>query len=94
MGIKVTFDNVSIDGEELKRIVKEAVKEALHEQSEMLHNPNNEELLTQKQAAELLQVTTATIIRWQRIGELPVTRVGRSVRYRKSDLLGLKDKKK
>lgn len=88
MGIRVT-----IDKDDLKEVVKEALRDVLREEKELLSNTNGDELLTQKQAAELLQVTTSTIIRWQNSGELPVTRVGRAVRYRRSDLLGLKKEK-
>lgn len=83
---------LSIEDEQLKKLIKQAVREVLKEEQELLSNTTGEELLTQKQAAELLQVTVYTIIRWQNSGELPVVRVGRAVRYRKADVLGLKEK--
>ncbi|WP_347160167.1 helix-turn-helix domain-containing protein [Pontibacter chitinilyticus] len=45
------------------------------------------ERLTQKQAAALFGVTPATIIRWQKKGEIPVNKVGRTVFYFKDQLL-------
>ncbi len=44
------------------------------------------EYLTVKEAAELLRVSTATVFRKLRSGELPATKFGRSWRIRRSVL--------
>ena len=46
-------------------------------------------LLTTKQVAELFQVSRRTVIRWRDNGTLPpVVRIGRCVRWRRSDIDG------
>lgn len=89
MEIKLTIDN-----EDFRKIIKEALVDALREEKEKQGAIiEDNELLTQTQAAELLQVTKTTLIRWQKMGDIAVVRVGRAVRYRKSDVLGLQGKK-
>ncbi len=44
------------------------------------------EILTERQAAALLQVSTRTLNRWRHTGKLRYARTGRIIRYRKQDL--------
>ncbi len=45
------------------------------------------ELMTRKQVAKLLSVSTQSVIRWEIAGKLPVVRLGAaSVRYKRSDV--------
>lgn len=48
----------------------------------------NAQLLTAGEVADLLRVSTMTVYRLIRGGELPAVRVGRSYRVRQSDLDG------
>lgn len=51
-----------------------------------------EKLLTRKDAAAMLRVSTKTIQTWDRIGKLTPVKLGyRSLRYRQSDLQRLLD---
>lgn len=50
------------------------------------------ERISQKQAAALFGVTTATIIRWQNKGIIPFNRVGRTVFYDRSELMQVAQK--
>lgn len=52
-----------------------------------LHTPNRD-LLTTNQAAEYLNVPAPTLTTWRSTGRnnLPYVKIGRHVRYRKSDL--------
>lgn len=52
-------------------------------------NPNPDELLSSAAAAKLLGVKAATLTnwRWSQAVSIPFVRIGRSIRYRKSDLL-------
>ena len=46
-------------------------------------------LLTRSQVADLLQISTRTVIRWTNDGTLPCTRLGpdgRTIRYRRQDV--------
>ena len=53
----------------------------------MVHTSANEPLYTREQLAGLLQVTTFTLIRWERQGKLKAIRPGAgTVRYRQSDV--------
>lgn len=52
-----------------------------------------DELLTTKQAAELLKVSPITLCMWRAsASHLPFVRVGRFVRYRKADINAWLDK--
>ncbi len=46
-----------------------------------------DEVLTAEEAARLLKVSTKTVLRQARAGELPAAKVGRSWRFRRSQLL-------
>jgi excisionase family DNA binding protein len=43
-------------------------------------------LLTTLEVAEMLRVSPMTIHRWRKSGELPVVRIGSTVRFRASDI--------
>ena len=49
----------------------------------------NAELLTAKAAAKLLDVPPSTLANWRSMGrhKIPFLKIGRNVRYRRSDLL-------
>lgn len=75
--------------------IKSAVREALAEfeairvadAGTQSSTGDNEPLLTQSEAVELLRCTKQSLIRWRQKGYLKALRVGRRVLYRKSDLL-------
>ena len=47
----------------------------------------DERLLTAREVAELLGVSTETVLRWTRAGDLPAIRLpGGAIRYRPSEL--------
>jgi|SRR5690554_686993 len=48
-----------------------------------------DELLTADEASEMLKVSRTVLWRWDVKGFLPAVKVGRFVRYRKSDILEL-----
>lgn len=55
--------------------------------------PASDELLTKKQASELLKVTATTLWRWQKLGKLETYGIGKIRYYKKADLLNLLIKK-
>ena len=73
--------NVFVEAEELKRIVREAVREELGSASSV-QTPT----LNTEQAAEVLEVTSQTIERWARLGKLHGERRGRQWRFTRADL--------
>ena len=53
---------------------------------------STEAVLTAEQAAELLKVSTKTVLRLARDGDLPAHKVGRSWRFSRAALLGWLDR--
>lgn len=51
--------------------------------------PDPEQLLTKKEAAKLLKCSTSTIDNYRRAGVLVFTKLGRSVKFRREDILAL-----
>lgn len=51
-------------------------------------------LLTRKEAAEYLNITLNTLCRWMKKDtyEMPYVRIGKSIRYRKEDLISFVDR--
>ena len=48
---------------------------------------NDSELLTAKEAAEILKIATGTLANWRvAVRRLPFLKIGRMVRYRRSDV--------
>lgn len=56
-------------------------------QSSAEQNPAQEEYLNQTEAMALLGIARPTIIRWTKRGLIEAIKIGRTVRYRRSDLL-------
>lgn len=77
--------------EDIKCAVRDALAEfeaaKVAEAGTQLPSGDNEPLLTQSEAVELLRCTKQSLIRWRQKGYLKALRVGRRVLYRKSDLL-------
>lgn len=44
------------------------------------------ETMTVEQVAEMMQVTQPTVYRWVREGQLPATRIGRTLRFSRGDV--------
>ena len=51
----------------------------------------NEKLCTVREASEMLAITEGTIRGWIQVGRLPVVRLGRAVRIKKSVLEQIQD---
>lgn len=48
-----------------------------------------DELLTTAEVADLLRVTRQTLTRWRKDGKLPAVKIGRLVRFKRSDVEAL-----
>lgn len=44
------------------------------------------ETMTVEQVSEMMQVTQPTVYRWVREGQLPATRIGRTLRFSRADV--------
>ena len=72
-------DVVVVSRDELRSIVRDAVREALGDRTER-------EWLTREQAAEHLGVSTKTISHYVERGTLKAHKLGRLLRFRREDL--------
>lgn len=75
--------------------MKVVVKHHLPEQKPAAQEPGptREGLLTKKQAAELLACSTSTVDNYARAGKLKRHYIGKSVRFRREEVLSLPQRK-
>lgn len=74
---------VVLGREELRELVRDAVREALEER------PRAPEWIDTAAAAELLQVTPRHVTKLAKSGELPGTQLGKLWRFRRADVEAL-----
>ena len=55
--------------------------------TKLLSQPSEIELLTRKEVANLLKVTTVTVSEWSRRGILKPKKIGTRIRYEKAEVL-------
>lgn len=73
---------------QLRAIVADELRKVLGlPQTNAEQNPAQEEYLNQTEAMALLGIARPTIIRWTKRGLIEAIKIGRTVRYRRSDLL-------
>jgi excisionase family DNA binding protein len=72
--------------EEVKNLVKQALSE-LHQEYPINDNEEDDEYLTQKEAAKFLKVSAPTIIKWKQENKIPYYQIGRTIKFKKSELL-------
>jgi excisionase family DNA binding protein len=66
---------------ELEEIIRKCLRGINHQPE------TKEEFLTIKEAAEFLKVSSVSIHNWKREKNLPFYRLGRSIRFKKQDLI-------
>jgi excisionase family DNA binding protein len=77
----------------INKIISESVEHVLTEKQLVKNLINGREsvstgrILTKKQAAELLHITTRTVEDWMKRGLLPYLKIGRTVRFKEDDLM-------
>lgn len=76
---------VVLEADELAELVENAVRRALDARSSE-PAPEPSEWLDTRGAAELLGVSSRTVSNYARSGALPSSRIGRLLRFRRSDL--------
>lgn len=77
-----------IHHEDLKQAIREEFRSVLQE---YFAEKEKERYLSIKQAANRLGVDKSTLWRWDRSHYLVPTRVGKSVRYRESDIIAIEE---
>ncbi len=79
---------LQLNGDDLQTMIVDAIRSEFANQQPAPLVSQDDEMLTQKQVAELLQTTKQSVIRWTQQGRLKPYRIGgRAVRYKKSDVL-------
>jgi excisionase family DNA binding protein len=82
---KVTFFPYSFD--ELKEVIKQAISEMNSETSKEKTIESEDAYLSQKEAARFLRVSPPTIIKWKKEGKIPYYQEGRTILFKRSELL-------
>ena len=84
---------MSLNTEELKSLIVDAVKHAYQEiNNKGLIDVENEDYLDQREAAKFLRISLPTIINWKKTKKIPYYQEGRKVLYKKSELLKVMQK--
>lgn len=83
---------------ELKDLIKECLAPIVEEQSSIMDDPpireKEEELLTVLEMSLLMKVSTTTIHAWKNKGIIPYLRVNSRIRFKKSEVLKLHEKRR
>lgn len=75
----------------LEKVIRQIVRDEIAEIKKESAPPvsvkeKQESLLTSKEACEFLRCSKPTLSRWKNAGIVPHVRIGRNIRYRKSDI--------
>ncbi len=73
--------------EELEQLISKGVRAVFKENHKETNQPNQDELLTVAEAAKILKVSKVSIHNWKKNKGLKYHKVGRSTRFKKSELL-------
>lgn len=83
--------------EEFKQLIKDCIKEELNQTQEANRPPQQDDsghYLTTEEAAQFLKVSLVSIHNWKKEKGLMFYRVGRSIRFKKSDLIAFTEKQR
>ncbi len=85
-----------ISVEELEELIRRCVRETLREDDtiKLQSHDQGEEYLTAEEAAKFLKVSLVSLHNWKRDKGLPFYRLGRSVRFKRVDLIAFTEAKK
>ena len=72
---------------ELKMIIKDVIQNELKHINQSLSKPNDNQLLTRKEAARFLHCSLTTLYHYQIKNLIPYHQVGRKVLFKKNDLI-------
>lgn len=79
--------------EELEEMIKRCVVEGITTITTNTQKEDDDELLTVHQAAKFLKVSLVSIHNWKREKNLKFHRLGRSIRFKKKDLIEFMERK-
>jgi hypothetical protein len=72
---------------DLKAVIREAVKEEIIELKKQLENKNSEELMTRQETCEFLKIDTSTLWLWTKKGKIDSYGICNRRYYKKADVL-------
>jgi excisionase family DNA binding protein len=79
---------ISVSPEELTTLIADALSQAItNTQISQLETGTNNELISIKEASQLLHVSIVTIHTWKRKGILPFHRLSRKIYFKKDEIL-------
>ena len=81
------FIMMSLNYEELKELIVDAVKHAHQEINNGVVKEDPDDYMSQREAAKFLRISLPTIINWKRTNKIPYYQEGRKVLFKKSELL-------
>ena len=85
--------NLVTTKDEFTQLIRSCIEETSIVYPPPKHEPYEEELLTVKQNAQFFQVSTTTIHNWKNSGVLPFVKVKSRIRFRKSEMLALYERR-
>ena len=80
--------------EELVDLIADRIMQKLDSPNSKANQEIEEELLTIKQMAQFFQVTETTIHQWKNDGVIPYIRIKSRIRFKKSEVLQLHEKRR
>ncbi len=80
---------MSLNNDELKSLIVDAVKHAHQEINNGVVIEGPEDYLDQREAAKFLRISLPTIINWKKQNKIPYYQEGRKVLFKKSELLAV-----
>ena len=78
---------------ELEALIKKCVKEGIETKTSKQNRENEDEFLTAEEAAQFLKVSLVSIHNWKRDKGLRFYRLGRSIRFKKLELLAFAEQR-
>lgn len=73
--------------EEFLHEISQLIDQKIHEHFKKFKMEHQEQILTQKEAAKFLRISKGTLIKWCKIGKIKSYKIGKQLRYKKSELL-------
>ncbi len=82
---EIIFQSMTL--EELKKVISNTIKKELKELK-----TEEDRLLTREEAANVLNISLATLKKWTDKGIIPAYKISSNIRYKKSEILSSLDK--
>lgn len=81
--------NITIKGDELMKFADYVISKTRQEINTVIEEERKEKYLTRAEVCEALNVTLMTLYNWNKSGYLKAIKIGKMVKYKKSDIENL-----